>query len=52
MKHLPKWLENSLSRPKKDAAEDQPNDPGEAEPGERDVGVDLPNTRRVRRGQV
>lgn len=46
MKHLPKWLERSLSRPKKDASEHQPtNHPTNtrnANPDDSDLGVDLP----------
>ena len=42
MKHLPKWLEKSLSRPKKDASDDQPSYPLDANPDDTDLGVDLP----------
>ena len=41
MKHLPKWLENSLSRPIKEAADGQPRDHGDAKLGEGDLGVEL-----------
>ena len=39
MKHIPKWFDDAMSRPKKDAAD---ANPGNARLEETDLGVDLP----------